>query len=69
MDKNGVIWVKSGSDKRKATSREEIQASNRLFLSSRPSPFPAMKFTKPIIATVRILPEKLEIFFSKALPG
>ncbi len=28
MDKNGVIWVKSGSDKRKATSREEIQ---RLF--------------------------------------
>ena len=25
MDKNGVIWVKSGSDKRKATSREEIQ--------------------------------------------
>lgn len=28
MDKNGVIWVKSGSDKRRATSREEIQ---RLF--------------------------------------
>ena len=28
MDKNGVIWVKSGADKRKATSREEIQ---RLF--------------------------------------
>ena len=25
MDKNGVVWVKSGSDKRKATSREEIQ--------------------------------------------
>ena len=25
MDKNGTIWVKSGSDKRKATSREEIQ--------------------------------------------
>jgi len=25
MDKNGVIWVKSGPDKRKATSREEIQ--------------------------------------------
>jgi len=25
MDKNGVIWVKSGSDKRKATSREELQ--------------------------------------------
>ncbi len=25
MDKNGVIWVKSGDDKRKATSREEIQ--------------------------------------------
>lgn len=25
MDKNGVIWVKSGSDKRKATSREEVQ--------------------------------------------
>lgn len=25
MDKNGSIWVKSGSDKRKATSREEIQ--------------------------------------------
>ena len=25
MDKNGVIWVKSGSDKRRATSREEIQ--------------------------------------------
>ena len=24
-DKNGVTWVKSGSDKRKATSREEIQ--------------------------------------------
>lgn len=24
MDKNGVIWVKSGSDKRKATSREEL---------------------------------------------
>lgn len=28
MDKNGSIWVKSGSDKRKATAREEIQ---RLF--------------------------------------
>ncbi len=28
QDKNGVIWVKSGADKRKATSREEIQ---RLF--------------------------------------
>ena len=28
MDKNGVIWVKDGSDKRRATSREEIQ---RLF--------------------------------------
>jgi hypothetical protein len=25
MDKNGAIWVKSGSDKRRATSREEIQ--------------------------------------------
>ncbi|MFA6011747.1 MAG: RNA-binding domain-containing protein [Desulfobacteraceae bacterium] len=25
MDKDGVIWVKSGPDKRKATSREEIQ--------------------------------------------
>lgn len=25
MDNNGVIWVKSGPDKRKATSREEIQ--------------------------------------------
>jgi ATP-dependent DNA helicase RecG len=25
MDKDGVIWVKNGSDKRKATSREEIQ--------------------------------------------
>lgn len=25
MDKNGTIWVKSGADKRKATSREEIQ--------------------------------------------
>lgn len=31
MDKNGVIWIKSGSDKRKATSREEIQ---RLFQSA-----------------------------------
>jgi ATP-dependent DNA helicase RecG len=31
QDKNGVFWVKSGSDKRKATSREEIQ---RLFQSS-----------------------------------
>jgi len=31
MDKNGVIWVKSGSDKRKATSREEIQ---RLYQSA-----------------------------------
>lgn len=28
MDKNGAIWVKSTSDKRRATSREEIQ---RLF--------------------------------------
>jgi len=28
MDKNGVIWVKNGADKRRATSREEIQ---RLF--------------------------------------
>ena len=28
MDKNGVIWVKSGANKRRATSREEIQ---RLF--------------------------------------
>lgn len=25
MDNNGVIWVKGGSDKRKVTSREEIQ--------------------------------------------
>lgn len=25
MDNNGAIWVKSGSDKRKVTSREEIQ--------------------------------------------
>lgn len=31
MDKNGVIWIKSGSDKRKATSREEIQ---RMFQSA-----------------------------------
>jgi len=31
MDKNGVISVKSGADKRKATSREEIQ---RMFQSS-----------------------------------
>jgi len=31
MDKNGVIWVKSAGDKRKATSREEIQ---RLYQSS-----------------------------------
>jgi len=27
MDRNGVIWVKNGADKRKATSREEIQHS------------------------------------------
>jgi len=32
MDKNGTIWVKSGSDKRKATSREEIQ---RMYQSAR----------------------------------
>jgi ATP-dependent DNA helicase RecG len=31
QDKNGTIWVKSGADKRKATSREEIQ---RLFQTS-----------------------------------
>ncbi len=31
MDRNGVIWVKSGSDKRRATAREEIQ---RLFQQS-----------------------------------
>ncbi|SMG46594.1 RNA-binding domain-containing protein [Dethiosulfovibrio salsuginis] len=31
QDKNGVIWVKNGSDKRRATSREEIQ---RLFQES-----------------------------------
>ena len=31
QDKNGVFWVKSGADKRRATSREEIQ---RLFQSS-----------------------------------
>lgn len=31
QDKNGIFWVKSGADKRKATSREEIQ---RLFQSS-----------------------------------
>lgn len=31
MDKNGVIWVKSSSDKRKATSREEVQ---RLYQSA-----------------------------------
>ncbi|CAC9546203.1 ATP-dependent DNA helicase [uncultured Gammaproteobacteria bacterium] len=31
MDKNGVIWVKSGADKRKATAREEIQ---RIFQSA-----------------------------------
>lgn len=31
MDKNGSIWIKSGSDKRKATSREEIQ---RMFQES-----------------------------------
>lgn len=28
MDKNGAIWVKNSSDKRRATSREELQ---RLF--------------------------------------
>lgn len=26
IDKNGVIWVKNGADKRRATSREEIQS-------------------------------------------
>jgi ATP-dependent DNA helicase RecG len=31
QDKNGVFWVKSGADKRRATSREEIQ---RLFQKS-----------------------------------
>nr|VFJ73008.1 MAG: ATP-dependent DNA helicase RecG [Candidatus Kentron sp. FM]VFJ73967.1 MAG: ATP-dependent DNA helicase RecG [Candidatus Kentron sp. FM]VFK21037.1 MAG: ATP-dependent DNA helicase RecG [Candidatus Kentron sp. FM] len=31
QDKNGVFWVKSGADKRKATSRKEIQ---RLFQAS-----------------------------------
>jgi ATP-dependent DNA helicase RecG len=31
QDKNGVFWVKSGADKRRATSREEIQ---RLFQTS-----------------------------------
>ncbi|MFO7749863.1 MAG: putative DNA binding domain-containing protein [Desulfobacteraceae bacterium] len=31
MDKNGVIWIKSGADKRKATSREEVQ---RLYQSA-----------------------------------
>jgi ATP-dependent DNA helicase RecG len=31
MDRNGVIWVKSGSDKRRATAREEIQ---RMFQQS-----------------------------------
>lgn len=31
MDNNGAIWVKSGADKRKVTSREEIQ---RMFQSS-----------------------------------
>ena len=31
QDNNGVFWVKSGADKRKATSREEIQ---RLFQNS-----------------------------------
>ena len=31
MDKNGVIWVKNGADKRKATAREEIQ---RMFQSA-----------------------------------
>jgi len=31
MDKNGIIWVKNGSDKRRATSREEIQ---RMFQQS-----------------------------------
>lgn len=31
MDNNGVIWVKSGSDKRRVTSREELR---RLFQSS-----------------------------------
>lgn len=32
QDKNGVFWVKNSSDKRKATSREEIQ---RIFQSSK----------------------------------
>jgi len=31
QDKNGIFWVKNGADKRKATSREEIQ---RLFQAS-----------------------------------
>ncbi len=31
MDNNGAIWIKSGSDKRKVTSREEIQ---RMFQSA-----------------------------------
>ena len=31
MDNNGAIWVKSGSDKRKVTAREEMQ---RMYQSS-----------------------------------
>ena len=31
MDNKGVVWVKSGSDKRRVTSKEELR---RLFQSS-----------------------------------
>ena len=55
MDKNGVIWVKSGADKRKATSREEIQ---RMYQSAAlihgdeiPSGIPVSDINEPLFSS------------------
>ena len=55
MDKNGVIWVKSGADKRRATSREEIQ---RMYQSAAlihgdeiPSGIPVSDINEPLFSS------------------
>jgi len=63
MDKNGVIWVKSGADKRKVTSREEIQRMYQSagLLQGDEIPIPTM--------TVNDIDEKIfSVFYEKQYP-
>jgi ATP-dependent DNA helicase RecG len=60
QDKNGAFWVKSGSDKRKTTSREEIQ---RLFQKA--NLIHADELPVPGLTTADLDMEYFEAFFQK----